>query len=82
MIFTESFDLNFPNNSDGYAITEDIPIPDMTSFSVCFWVQLIHAGLSTTVTLMSYSNSVYEKAFLLDTQGLTINIYMDDDGQL
>ena len=31
---------------------------------------------------MSYSNSVYEKAFLLDTQGLTINIYMDDDGQM
>ena len=31
---------------------------------------------------MSYSNSVYEMAFLLDTQGLTINIYMDDDGQL
>ncbi|XP_020613398.1 pentraxin fusion protein-like [Orbicella faveolata] len=53
----------------------------MTSFSVCFWVQLIYAS-GSTVTLLSYSNSVYEKAFLLDTQGVTINIYMDDDGQL
>ena len=34
------------------------------------------------MTLLSYSNSVYDAAFLLNTQGLTINIYMDDDGQL
>lgn len=84
MIFTESFDLYFPKNSDGYAITEESPIPDMTSFSVCFWVKLIFTGPAPgpTATLVSYSNSVYEKAFLLDTQGLTINIYMDNAGQL
>lgn len=76
-----SFDLYFPQNTDGYAITEDIGIPDMTSFSVCFWVKLIYES-GSTVTLLSYSNSVYDAAFLLDTQGLTINIYMDDVGQM
>ena len=56
-------------------------MPDMTSFSVCFWVKLIYES-GSTVTLLSYSNSVYDAAFLLDTEGLTINIYMDDRGQL
>lgn len=75
--FTEPIDLCFPPNSDGYAITEDSAIPDMMSFSVCFWVKLIFTS-GQTATLLSYSTSVYEKAFVLDTQGITLDIYMDD----
>ncbi|KAL9979868.1 hypothetical protein ACROYT_G017592 [Oculina patagonica] len=73
---SEPFDLYFPPNSDGYAVTEDSAIPDMMSFSVCFWVKLKFTS-GPTATLLSYSTSVYKKAFVLDTQGITLNIHMD-----
>jgi len=72
------FDLSFPGDSDdGYAITDDVP--DMMSFSVCFWLKLVYpAGSIKTMALLSYSNSKYDSAYILDTQGSSINIYMDD----
>ena len=80
MIFTEPFDLHFPQTSGGYAILHSVDSPDMMSFSVCLWIKLNTSG--ATATLLSYSNSIYEKAFLLDTQGGSINIYMDDTGHM
>ena len=76
--FIGPFDLSFPGDSDdGYAITDDVP--DMMSFSVCFWLKLVYpAGSIKTMALLSYSNSKYDNAYILDTQGSSINIYMDD----
>ena len=78
----ESFDLHFPQNSDGYAITDPSPIPDMVSFSVCFWIKLIPfpgpVSDAPVHTLLSYSNADYEKAFLLQTKGVTVDINMEN----
>ena len=78
----ESFDLHFPQNSDGYAITDPSPIPDMVSFSVCFWIKLIpfpgQVSDAPVTSLVSYSTADYEKAFHLQTKGVTIDISMDD----
>ena len=77
--FIEPFDVNFPQYSayGGYAITDDIP--DMTSFSFCFWVKLVYnPGGSKSMTLLSYTNAKFQKAYLLDANGSAIDIYMDD----
>ena len=77
---TESLDLHFLQDSNGYALVTD-GIPDMMSFSVCFWVKLIYrypAGSLNTMTLLSYSNSKYDKAYVVDTQGGSVNTFMDD----
>lgn len=81
---SESFDLHFPQHLDGYAIAELSPLADMVSFAVCFWIKLLpHPGsLAPTTTLLSYSTTDYVKAFQLETTGLTINVYMDDQIQL
>ena len=85
--FIEPFDVNFPQYSAGagYAITDDIP--DMTSFSFCFWVKLVYkpsgaGGLKSSMTLLSYTNAKFQKAYLLETYGFAVNIYMDDQGIL
>ena len=78
--FIEPFDVNFPQPSSGggYAITDDIP--DMTSFSFCFWVKLFHNAVgSKSMALLSYTNSKFQKAYLLETYGSAIDIYMDDE---
>ena len=76
--FIEPFDVNFPQYSDSYAITDDIP--DMTSFSFCFWVKLDHDPVGfNKMTFLSYTNSKFQKAYLLDTYGGEISIYMDDE---
>ncbi|KAM7438794.1 hypothetical protein ABFA07_011767 [Porites harrisoni] len=73
-------DLHFLQDSNGYALVTN-GIPDMMSFSVCFWVKLIYrypAGSLNTMTLLSYSNSKYDTAYLVNTQGGSVNTLMDD----
>ena len=77
---TESLDFHFLEDSNGYVLVTD-GIPDMMSFSVCFWVKLIYrypAGSWNTMALLSYSNSKYDKAYLVNTQGGSVNTYIDD----
>lgn len=74
----DSFDLHFRPNGNSYAIIEG-DIPDLTSFSSCFWLKLAEATpVKQAMTLISYSNLKYQKAFLLSTRGLSINIYAQD----
>ena len=76
--FIDSFDLHFRPNGNSYAIIEG-DIPDLTSFSSCFWLKLAEATpVKQAMTLISYSNLKYQKAFLLSTRGLSINIYAQD----
>ncbi|XP_074617862.1 C-reactive protein-like isoform X2 [Acropora palmata] len=74
----DSFDLHFRPNENSYAIIEG-DIPDLTSFSCCFWLKLAEAtAVKQDMTLISYSNLKYRKAFLLSTRGLKMNIYAQD----
>lgn len=81
---SESFDLHFPQHLDGYVIAEPSSLPDMVSFTVCFWIKLLpHPGSAApTTTLLSYSTTDYGKAFHLETKGTTINVDIDDQRHL
>lgn len=75
--FIDSFDLHFRPNENSYAIIEG-DIPDLTSFSCCFWLKLAEAtAVKQVMTLISYSNLKYRKAFVLSTGGRSISIYAE-----